>query len=377
VTTYLPPTAEQHALRDTLRAFFRQRWSEDDVRRAIEQPDAHPDRLWQAMAGELGLHGVAIPEGYGGAGFSYADLLVAFEEMGRVLVPGPFFASVAMAAPLLLALEGSRPAEALLPGLAGGTRVVTVAVAEGPTGWDTAVRTTSAQGSGPERLVSGEKLFVLSADVADTILVVARLTDEGLLGIVAVETGPAVQVEPLVVIDGTRPQARVRFADAPGRVLAVGAPAESAVAAMAAYAAVALAAEQVGGAQRVLDMAVDYAKVREQFGRPIGGFQAVKHLLAEQLVAVEAARAALAHAVAAYGGPGFARASSVAKALCSEVYSAAAETNIHVHGGIGFTWEHPAHLFYKRAVTSEVLLGGPRHHRELIAGSLLAPREAP
>jgi alkylation response protein AidB-like acyl-CoA dehydrogenase len=377
MTTYRPPTEEQQALRTTLRAFFRERWPETELRRAMELPDGHPRELWRAMSDELGLHGVAIPEELGGSGFSYTDLLVVLEEMGSVLVAGPFFASVAVAAPLLLELAHDPVARGLLPGIASGERVVTVAVAENPTCWDTTVRATTAAGAGPVRPVSGEKLFVLAADVADTLLVVARLPEKDELGILAVEPGPGVTIVAMETIDATRRQARVRFEGAPGRLLASGPEARRAVDAMSAYACVALAAEQVGGAQRVLEMAVAYAKVREQFGRPIGGFQAIKHQLADLLVSGEAAKAALAHAAGGYGDAGFARAASVAKAFCSEVYSAAAESNIHVHGGIGFTWEHPAHLYYKRAVTSEVLLGAPRHHRELIAGSLLAPEEAP
>ena len=164
---------------------------------------------------------------------------------------------------------------------------------------------------------------------------------------------------------------------APGRVLASGPDALLAVHRMRDLASVALAAEQVGGAQRILEMAVDHAQGREQFGRPIGGFQAIKHLLADHLVAVESARAALGHAASAVAADReVGLAASVAQALCSEVYSAVAEAAIHVHGGIGFTWEHQAHLYYKRAVSSEVLLGRPREHRARIAAHLIDEREA-
>ncbi|QIG43725.1 acyl-CoA/acyl-ACP dehydrogenase [Nocardioides anomalus] len=372
MTTYLPPTEEQQALRGTLRVFFRERWPETELRASLELADGHPRGLWRAMADELGLHGVAVPEELGGSGFDYADLLVVLEEMGSALVGGPFFASVALAAPLLLALPDSADVRAELDGVATGARVATVAVAEQPTRWHADTFGTRVEGAGPERRVTGEKLFVLAAEVADTFLVLGRLPD-GQPAVLAVEPGAGVGVEPMRTVDLTRRQARVRFDGALGHLLATGAAAEEAVATMTSYACVALAAEQVGGAQRVVRMASEYAQVREQFGRPIGAFQAIKHQLSDALVAVEAARAALAHAGAAYGTPGFARAASVAKAFCSEVYSAAAETTIHVHGGIGFTWEHPAHLYYKRAVTSEVLLGGPRQHREQIAQSLLAP----
>jgi alkylation response protein AidB-like acyl-CoA dehydrogenase len=372
MTSYAAPTEEQQALRTTLRAFFRERWPETELRASLELEDGHPRALWDAMADELGLHGIAVPEELGGSGFEFADLLVALEEMGAVLVGGPFFASVAVAAPLLLALPGSADARAEVEAVATGSRVATVAVAERPTRWDTEAIGTRVDGAGPERRVTGEKLFVLAAEVADTFLVVGRLAD-GQPAVLAVEPGPGVDVEPMRTVDLTRRQARVRFDAAAGQLLASGATAQRAVAAMTSAACVALAAEQVGGAQRVVRMAAEYAQVREQFGRPIGSFQAIKHQLSDALVGVEAARAALAHAAGAHGTPGSARAASVAKAFCSEVYSAAAETTIHVHGGIGFTWEHLAHLYYKRAVTSEVLFGGPRHHRELIARSLLAP----
>jgi alkylation response protein AidB-like acyl-CoA dehydrogenase len=370
----VPPTEEQLALRALLRTFFAERWPETELRRTAESEDGHHPALWKAMADELGLHGLAIPEDFGGGGFGFTDLLVVFEEMGRALVGGPFFASVGMAAPLLLAV-GDREVQAqLLPGIASGSVVATVAVVEEPTRWDARRIAARAVGSGVARTVTGEKLFVLDGHLADVLLVVA-LAEEG-VGVLLVEAGASgVRIEAMPTIDGTRRQTRVVLDETPGRMLRPGHDASDAVAQMCHRAAVALAAEQVGGAQRVLEMVVSYAKVREQFGRTIGSFQAVKHQLADLLVGVEAARTALAHAASEAAGESPGLAASVAQAMCSEVYSAAAESNIHLHGGIGFTWEHPAHLYYKRAVSSEVFLGRPRDHRDQIATHLLARPE--
>jgi alkylation response protein AidB-like acyl-CoA dehydrogenase len=377
VTTYLAPTPEQQALRTMLRSFFAERWSEPELRRVAASESGHDPALWTAMASELGLHGLAVPEELGGGGFEFADQLVVFEEMGRALVGGPFFASVAMAAPLLAALRPDPARDALLADVAAGEKIATVAVSERPTQWDArAVEATATPGADGSFEVSGAKLFVLDGQLAHALLVVAR-TSAG-TAVLLVEPGArGLRVEPMTTIDPTRRQARVLMDSTPARLLTPGYDASAAVQSMCQHAAVALAAEQVGGAQYVLEMAVQYATVREQFGRTIGSFQAVKHQLADLLVQVEAARAALAHAVAAWSDEdGRARAASVAKAFCSEVFVEAADRNIHVHGGIGFTWEHPAHFYFKRALTGEVLLGGPRQHREMIVVDLLAPLEA-
>mgnify|MGYP001340858401 CR=1 FL=1 len=373
--TFLEPTEEQESLRSMLRSFFAEHWTETDLRAAVDATEGHPQQLWRTMAQDLGLHGMAIPEDLGGGGFTYPDLLVVFEEMGRVLVAGPFFASIGLAAPLLLALPDREAQQRLLPGVADGSRIATVAAVETTTRWDPEHVATEAVGAGSERVVTGEKLFVLDAAVADILLVVAR-TEHG-LGVIEVDpAGPGVRIEPTTTIDATRRQARVVLDAASGRLLAPFTDALPAVRRMCDLASIALAAEQVGGARRVVEMSVAYAKTREQFGRPIGGFQAIKHLLADQLVAVESARAALGHAAAAAAvDEGLDLAAGVAQSLCSEVYSAAAEATIHVHGGIGFTWEHMAHFFYKRAVSSEVLLGRPRDHRARIAAHLLTPSE--
>jgi alkylation response protein AidB-like acyl-CoA dehydrogenase len=370
--TIAAPTEEQEALRAVLRSFFAERWPEEELRAAAGSEHGHDPRLWKAMAEDLGLQGLAIPESLGGGGFTYPDLLVVFEEMGRALVAGPFFASVAMASTLLLALPDPDARERLLPGIASGERIATVAAVENPTSWDASRIAVEAAGHGAARTVSGEKPFVLDAGVADLLLVVVR-TEHG-LGVAEVDAAaPGVRIEPMATVDTTRRQARVLFDSAPATLLAPDRDAAPAVRRMCDLAGVALAAEQVGGARRVLEMATEYAKTREQFGRPIGGFQAIKHLLADQLVAVESARAALGCAAAATAsGAGLPVAAGMAQAVCSDVFSAAAETNIHVHGGIGFTWEHQAHLYYRRAVSSETLLGRPRDHRARIAAHLLA-----
>ncbi|GAA3516180.1 acyl-CoA dehydrogenase family protein [Aeromicrobium panaciterrae] len=374
---FLAPTEEQVDLRSTLQTYFAQRWPEAEMRRAAEADERTQSELWTSMARDLGLHGLAIPEELGGGGFTFPDLLVVFEEMGRVLVSGPFFATVAMAAPLLLALDDREVQELLLPGIASGERVVTVALVESEMSWDADLIRAVATGSGAERKLTGHKFFVLDGCLADTLLVVAKV-DEGIGVLVVDADAPGVTITAMETIDATRRQARVSFDDVASRMLRPGHSAADAVAHMCQLASIALAAEQVGGAQRALDMTVEYVKLREQFGRTIGSFQAVKHHLADLLVAVESARAALAHAAASStASPAdLAIAASVAQSLCSEVYSAAADSTIHLHGGIGFTWEHPAHLYYRRAVSSEVLLGSPHHHRAKIASHLLDEKES-
>jgi alkylation response protein AidB-like acyl-CoA dehydrogenase len=216
-------------------------------------------------------------------------------------------------------------------------------------------------------------MFVVDGMSAEVIFVLAR-TDSGPT-ILAVERGaPGLTVSAMTTIDPTRKQARVSLLNTPGQIIGADGQGAPAVTRMLGLACIALAAEQVGGAQRALEMSVDYAKLRTQFGRSIGGFQSIKHKCADMLVAVEAARAALRHAASVDEDDVYelALASSTAKAFCSQMFSQVADDNIHIHGGIGFTWEHPAHLFYKRARTSELILGSPTQHRDLLAYHLMS-----
>jgi alkylation response protein AidB-like acyl-CoA dehydrogenase len=256
----------------------------------------------------------------------------------------------------------------LLPGLASGELVGTLALTEDSARWDTAgVRLTARESNG-SWLLNGHKMFVLDGATADVVLTVAR-TGDG-IGVFCVD-GDATGLTraPLPTMDPTRRQARLDYQDVPATRLRTHGDGWDLVSQVLDRAAVALAAEQVGVASRALDMAVEYAKVRHQFGRPIGSFQAVKHLLADVLLEVESARAAAHYALLASENedPELPAVASLAKAFCSDACVQATEENIQVHGGIGFTWEHPAHLCLKRAKTSQLLFGDPAYHRELLA----------
>jgi alkylation response protein AidB-like acyl-CoA dehydrogenase len=359
---------EQEELRRGVRRFLEEKSSEADVRRLMETPEGYDTAVWKQMAEQLGLQGLAIPEEYGGSGYTYVELVVIFEEMGRALLCAPYFSSVALAANLLLAAGDDSAKKDYLPGIADGTTLATVALAEASGRWDEAGITLEATGSGSSWTLTGEKLYVLDGHLADLILVPAR-TSAG-VSVFAVDKGAdGLTTTALSTMDQTRKQARVTFEGTPARLVGAEGSGWAAVSKMLDLAVVALAAEQVGGAQRVLEMAVDYAKVRVQFGRPIGSFQAIKHKCADMLLEVESAKSAAYYAgwAAAEDNDELPVVASLAKSYCSEAYFHATAENIQIHGGIGFTWEHPAHLYFKRAKSSELLFGDPTYHRELLA----------
>ncbi|MEU7816746.1 acyl-CoA dehydrogenase family protein [Pseudonocardia sp. NPDC049154] len=358
-------------LRRVVRQFLERRSTEADVRRLMEDPAGYDREVWALMADQLGLQGMGVPEAHGGAGFGYEELCVVFEEMGRALLPSPFFATIALAANVLLESGDEEACKRYLPAIAGGELIATLALGEEEGGWDeTAVR-MRAEPDGAGWTLTGRKRFVPTAHVADLLLVVAHTSDG--LSLFAVEPrapGCAVDVE--LTLDLTRPLSHVTFESTPAVLVGRSGQAWEGVRRALRFAAVALAAEQVGGALRVLEMTVDYAKVRHQFGRPIGTFQAVKHKLADVLVALESARSAAQDAARAVAerDPEVELAASVAKAVCSDTFTHAAGAAIQLHGGIGFTWEHPAQLFYKRAKSGEFLLGTPAHHRDLVGRAI-------
>lgn len=371
---------EQEELRRTVRAFLADTSPETEMRRLMETPEGFDRALWRRMGTELGLQGLAVPEEYGGAGYGPVEVGVVMEELGRALLCAPFLSSAVLATTTLLRCDDEDARKRLLPGLASGELVGTLALTEGsPPGpggpggpatcWDAeGIRLTARESAG-SWLLTGHKMFVLDGAAADVVLTVAR-TGEG-IGVFWVDGDAAgLTREPLPTMDPTRRQARLDYQDVPAtRLRTSGGDGWDLVSQVLDRAAVALAAEQVGVASRALDMAVEYAKVRHQFGRPIGSFQAVKHLLADVLLEVESARAAANYALLAAENedPELPAVASLAKAFCSDACLQATEQNIQVHGGIGFTWEHPAHLYLKRAKTSQLLFGDPTYHRELLA----------
>ncbi len=359
---------EQEELRRSLRRFLEDKSPEPEVRRLMATESGMDRAVWAQMGEQLGLQGLAIPEEFGGSGFSYVELIIVFEEMGRALLPSPYFATVALAAATLLAGDDDAAKKQLLPGIASGETIATVALTEDSGRWDEGGITLRATRAGGIYRLDGHKMFVPDGHLADLILVAART--EGGVSLLAVDGDASGLVRTaLTTMDQTRKQARLDFSAAPARLIGVEGAAWSVVAKGLDLAAVALAAEQVGGAQRVLEMSVEYAKTRIQFGRPIGSFQAIKHKCADMLLAVESARSAAYYAgwAAAEDNDELPVMASLAKAYCSEAYFQAAAENIQIHGGIGFTWEHPAHLYFKRAKSSELFLGEPAYHRELLA----------
>jgi alkylation response protein AidB-like acyl-CoA dehydrogenase len=359
---------EQEELGRTVRAFLTHTSPETETRRLMETPEGFDRALWRRMGSELGLQGLAVPEEYGGAGCGPVEVGVVMEEMGRALLCAPFLSSAVLATTTLLRCADEDARKRLLPGLASGELVGTLALTEDSARWDAAgVRFTARESNG-SWLLNGHKMFVLDGATADVVLTVAR-TGDG-IGVFCVD-GDATGLTraPLPTMDPTRRQARLDYQDVPATRLRTHGDGWDLVSQVLDRAAVALAAEQVGVASRALDMAVEYAKVRHQFGRPIGSFQAVKHLLADVLLEVESARAAAHYALLASENedPELPAVASLAKAFCSDTCVQATEENIQVHGGIGFTWEHPAHLCLKRAKTSQLLFGDPAYHRELLA----------
>jgi alkylation response protein AidB-like acyl-CoA dehydrogenase len=373
MTQTLPGTFddEQLELRNVVRAFLARHSAETEVRRLMATVDGFDRALWRRMATELGLPGLAVPEDYGGSGFGYIELALVFEETGRALLCAPYFASVALAAEALLRSGDDAASKDLLPGIVAGETVATMALTEQDGRWYPRRVTTRAQRGGAGWTVTGTKMFVPDGHTADLLLVVAH-TDAG-LSLFAVEaSAPGLSRVPLPTMDQTRKQARVEFDAVPARLVGVDGAGQSVIDRTLATAAVLLAAEQVGGAARALELAVDYAKLRVQYGRPIGAFQGIKHLCADMLVDLESARSALYDALwcLADESDDLPMAAAVAQVTCSEAYTRIAGDCIQVHGGIGFTWEHPAHLYFKRAKSSQMLLGTPSHYREQVAGLL-------
>ncbi|WP_405837316.1 acyl-CoA dehydrogenase family protein [Streptomyces sp. NBC_01518] len=359
---------EQDELRRTVRAFLADTSPETETRRLMETPEGFDRALWHRMGTELGLQGLAVPEEYGGAGCGPVEVGAVMEELGRALACTPFLASAVLATTTLLRSDDEDARKRLLPGLASGELVGTLALSEDSARWDATGVQLNARESKGRWLLTGHKMFVLDGATADVVLTVAR-TDDG-IGVFWVDGDAAgLTRAPLPTMDPTRRQARLDYADVPATRLRTHGDGWDLVSQVLDRAAVALAAEQVGVASRALDMAVEYAKVRHQFGRPIGSFQAVKHLLADVLLEVESARAAAHFALLAAEGedPDLPAVASLAKAFCSDACLQATEQNIQVHGGIGFTWEHPAHLYLKRAKTSQLLFGDSAYHRELLA----------
>jgi len=363
-------------LRRSARDFLAKECSSKVVRKLMDSQDAYDSALWRKMA-DLGWTALGIPEEYGGVG-SFLDLVVVLEEAGRALLPGPFFATMGLAVPALI--EGGTEAQKkeVLGAIAQGTARATLALTEPSGRWDASAVTLSAKPSGGGWLLDGVKLFVPDAEAADYMVVAARTRGEGEDGVslFLVKGRPdGMTVASLKTLDMTRRWSEVRFdgVKLDGASL-MGSPhnAWPRLKRSLDWATAALCAEMVGGTQKVLETSTEYAKTRHQFGKPIGIYQAVSHKLADMLVLSESGRSATYYAAWAVDAdaPDRSLAASMAKAYVSDAYRKVAGDGIQVHGGIGFTWEHDMHLYFKRAKSSEVTLGDATYHRELVAQSL-------
>jgi alkylation response protein AidB-like acyl-CoA dehydrogenase len=364
----LAESTEQQDLRASVRRFLTEKSALPAVRELMETERGYDDAVWQQASSQLGLAAMAIPEEYGGAGFTFVEQAIVLEELGRSLYCGPYFASAVLAANALLLSGDDAAKHDYLPGIAAGELVATLAFTDDGGGWDGTGAGLSASADGDGWLLSGHRSLVLDGHTAGLVLAVGQ-TPEG-PSLFAVDGSAAgLTARMLPTLDQTRRLARIEFDDVPARLIGTDGGAADVLARTLDIAALALAAEQLGGAQAALDMALSYAKVREQFDRPIGSFQTIKHRCADLLLEIESTRSAVL-----YGAWAVAESSdevpvvaSLTKAYASETFAHAAGENIQMHGGIGFTWEHDAHLYFKRANFDEQFLGDPAYHRERLA----------
>jgi alkylation response protein AidB-like acyl-CoA dehydrogenase len=361
-------TDEQEELRKTVRSFLENKSSEEAVREMMETEDGYDPAVWSQMGEQMGLQGLSIPEEYGGSGYGFVELGIVLEEMGRALLCAPFFSSAVLAANTLLQSGDEAAMAKYLPGIASGETIATLAYTEPSGKWDESGITMEATKSGDGYTLSGTKSFVLDGNAAGLFIVAAKTAAGTSLFAVEGDASGITRTN-LSTMDQTRKQAKIDFDNTPATLIGEDGKGWDTLQTVLDLAAVALAAEQVGGAQKVLEMAVEYAKVRVQFGRPIGSFQAIKHKCADMLLEVESAKSAAYYGMwcASEMNDELPSTASLAKAYCSEAYFHAAAENIQIHGGIGFTWEHPAHLYFKRAKSSELLFGDPTYHREQLA----------
>ncbi|MGE4090645.1 MAG: acyl-CoA dehydrogenase family protein [Candidatus Binatia bacterium] len=370
-------TEEQEALREATRKFLDNECPTTFVRKMMADDTAHATELWRKLA-ELGWLGIIVPEDFSGSGGSFLDLVVILEEAGKSLLPGPFFATALLGTPAILAGGSAEQKSALLPKIVEGTHIVTLALAEKSGRYDAGVITLAAQAKGNDFVLSGEKMFVPDAHVADQIIVAARTGGSGEDGVTLFlvdAKAPGVKVEQLKTVDMTRRQCHVALQDvaiARTQVLGDAGKGWPVLRRVLDQAMAGLCAEAVGTGQQALDMAVAYAKERVQFGKPIGSFQAVKHKCVDMMVQVENARSLTYYAAWTVDEnvPEARQAVPMAKAYCSDMCKTVTSEAIQVHGGIGFTWEHDMHLFYRRGLASEAAFGSAPTHREVVAQTL-------
>ncbi len=368
--------SELDSFRTAVRDFLDQASSSTAVRALMDTERGYDEAVWRQMAVELGLHGIGAPERWGGAGAGMPELAVVFEEMGAALLCSPFLATVALALQALLDSGDESAIEEFAPALLDGSRVATLVLNGTLAAWDPSAVTITAQQDDADYRLFGDADLVLDGHTADLILVAANTANGTSLFAVS-GAAAGLTREPLSTLDRTRKVARLSFDSVAARLIGADGQAAASLARTCDLALVALASEQLGAAQRCLNAAVSYAKERIQFGRAIGSFQAIKHRCADMLVLVEGARSAVFHAAQVTDDGERAVAASVAKAVCSEALLHVSFDNMRIHGGIGFTWEHDAHLYVRRAKATELMLGSPDHHYARLADLVSSPRQQP
>jgi alkylation response protein AidB-like acyl-CoA dehydrogenase len=355
-------TSEQEEFRSILRRFFEDKSPTTAVRKLMATDTGWDRAAWQELNQQLGLTAIHIPEAYGGQGFSFVELGIVLEEMGRALVCAPYFASTVLAATAILNAGTEAQKKELLPTIADGSCIATLAFTEPNGRWDAGgVELTASEG----HRLNGVKSFVVDGHTADLIVVLAR-GPAGLSFYTVPGDAPGLTRRALKVMDPTRKQALLTFDNVEASLLGVEGGAEAPFAKTMIQAAACLAAEMVGGAEKLRESALDYANLRVQFGRSIASFQSMKHKQADMLLEVELAKSAAyaATSAAADDDADLPAIASLAKAAASDAYIQTAINTIQIHGGIGFTWDNDTHLWFKRAKASEVFLGDANWHRE-------------
>jgi alkylation response protein AidB-like acyl-CoA dehydrogenase len=363
----------QTTLKNTVRKFLAAECPPAEVRKIIETEDKFDATLWKKMAAQ-GWTGMVFPEAYGGFGMSAVEMAAALEEMGRALLPGPFLSTLTAGASINEAGDDPQKKRYLAPICAGDAKS-TLALLEDNASWAPSAVSMRAVSKGGQYALNGRKLFVADAGIADFLVVAARLDGELALFVVP-RNAHGLNISAMSGMDITRKLHEVTFENvmaAPEAMLASGHHAIEALDRALNIATVAISAEMVGGMQRLLEITVEYAKTRKQFGKPIGSFQAVQHQCADMLLYTENSRSAAYYAAYAIteGTPDASAAVSVAKSYASEAYRECGNHAIQVHGGMGFLWENDCHLFYRRAKASELAFGDALYHRERIAKSIL------
>ena len=367
---------EQELLRSTARKFFDNECTSETVRKLMDSPEGMTPELWKKLA-EQGWLGLIVPDEHGGMGLGIVDLVVLMEEMGRAVVPGPFFSTVLLGGLAIFEAGTDAQKKAWLPRLASGEARAALAWMEPSADLGARGITLQAAAKGGGHTLNGTKLFVQDAHTADVIVVAARTatgktSEEGISLFLVPKGSAGLTVTLLPTMDQTRKLCEVAFKDVavgPEALMGQAGSGWAPLARVIDKATVGLCAEMCGGAQKVLDMTVEYAKIRQAFGRPIGSYQGVKHKAADMLVDVENSKSITYYAAWAMDegvaeGP---LAVSMAKAYVSDAYRRVAGAGIQLHGGIGFTWEHDLHLYFKRAKGSEFTFGDATWHRERVA----------